>query len=385
MARTTIFTSESVARGHPDKVADQISDAILDAFLTQEPMSHVACETLVTTGLALISAEITAKDAYVDIARVVRDTIGRIGYTDPAIGFDANTCAVLPAIDEQSPDISRGVEAQGGSIGAGDQGIMFGYATDETDSLMPLPIQLAHAMMIRLEEARVKGDLDFLRPDGKGQVTVRYEGGRPVAIDAVVLSAQHRDVGIEKVREGLREEVIAKSLPADLLDLKRIADHVHINPTGAFVSGGPQADTGLTGRKLIVDTYGGMAPHGGGAFSGKDPTKVDRSATYAARWVAKNVVAAGLAKRCQLQLGYAIGVAEPVSVAVDTFGTNTIDEAEIEARIRKVFDLTPQGILTALNLRRPIFERTAYFGHFGRDLPEFTWEGTDRKEALQNA
>ncbi len=382
---STIFTSESVARGHPDKVADQISDAILDAFLTQEPMAHVACETLVTTGLALISAEITAKNAYVDIAKVVRETIGRIGYTDPAIGFDANTCAVLPAIDEQSADINIGVEAKGDSIGAGDQGIMFGYATDETPSLMPLPIMLAHQMMIRLEEARVEGDLDFLRPDGKGQVTVRYEDGQPVAIDAVVLSAQHRDVGIKTVRDGLREQVIAKSLPADLLDLDRIRDHVHINPTGAFVSGGPQADTGLTGRKLIVDTYGGMAPHGGGAFSGKDPTKVDRSATYAARWVAKNVVAAGLARRCQLQLGYAIGVAEPVSVAVHTFGTHTIPEAEIEARIRKVFDLTPQGILTSLDLRRPIFEKTAYFGHFGRDLPEFTWEKTDRKEALQNA
>lgn len=383
MARNMIFTSESVARGHPDKVADQISDAILDAFLEQEPNAHVACETLVTTGLALISAEITARDAYVDIPRVVRDTIARIGYTDPVIGFEASTCAVLPAIDEQSPDIGRGVDREDGALGAGDQGIMFGFATDETATRMPAPIEYAHRMMIRLEEARVAGDLDFLYPDGKGQVTVRYAEDRPVSIEAVVLSAQHKDVGILKVREGLLEEVIKKSLPAELVDYARIADHIHINPTGAFVSGGPQADTGLTGRKLIVDTYGGMAPHGGGAFSGKDPTKVDRSATYAARWVAKNVVAAGLARRCLLQLGYAIGVSEPVSVAVDTFGTGRMPDAEIEKRIRKVFDLTPHGILTALDLRRPVYEKTAYFGHLGRELPEFTWERTDRAEELK--
>ncbi len=383
MARNMIFTSESVARGHPDKVADQISDAILDAFLEQEPSAHVACETLVTTGLALVSAEIRAKEAYVDIPHVVRDTIARIGYTDPAIGFEATTCAVLPAIDEQSLDIGRGVELEDGALGAGDQGIMFGFATDETATLMPAPIEYAHRMMIRLEEARVSGDLDFLYPDGKGQVTVRYENDRPVAIEAVVLSAHHKDVGILKVREGLLEEVIKKSLPPELVDYQRIAGQVHINPTGAFVSGGPQADTGLTGRKLIVDTYGGMAPHGGGAFSGKDPTKVDRSATYAARWVAKNVVAAGLAQRCLLQVGYAIGVSEPVSIAVDTFGTGQLPDTEIEKRIRKVFDLTPHGILTALDLRRPIYEKTAYFGHLGRELPEFTWERADRAEELK--
>ena len=383
MARNMIFTSESVARGHPDKVADQISDAILDAFLEQEPSAHVACETLVTTGLALVSAEIRAKEAYVDIPHVVRDTIARIGYTDPSIGFEATTCAVLPAIDEQSLDIGRGVELEDGALGAGDQGIMFGFATDETATLMPAPIEYAHRMMIRLEDARVSGDLDFLYPDGKGQVTVRYENDRPVAIEAVVLSAHHKDVGILKVREGLLEEVIKKSLPPELVDYQRIAGQVHINPTGAFVSGGPQADTGLTGRKLIVDTYGGMAPHGGGAFSGKDPTKVDRSATYAARWVAKNVVAAGLAQRCLLQVGYAIGVSEPVSIAVDTFGTGQLPDTEIEKRIRKVFDLTPHGILTALDLRRPIYEKTAYFGHLGRELPEFTWERTDRAEELK--
>ncbi len=383
MGRSTIFTSESVARGHPDKVADQISDAILDAFLAQEPTAHVACETLVTTGLALVSAEITAREAYVDIPRVVRDTIAHIGYTDPRIGFEATTCAVLPAIDEQSPDIGQGVEQAGGALGAGDQGIMFGYATDETETMMPLAIGLAHQMMIRLEQVRVQGDLDFLYPDGKGQITIRYEDARPVSVEAVVLSAQHKDIGIAKVREGLLEEVIKKSIPAELIDYNRIAKHIHINPTGAFVNGGPQADTGLTGRKLIVDTYGGMAPHGGGAFSGKDPTKVDRSATYAARWVAKNVVAAGLARRCQLQLGYAIGVTEPVSISVETFGTHQIPEEQIEARIRKVFDLTPRGIIGALDLRRPIYEKTAYYGHFGRELPEFTWERIDRAAALQ--
>lgn len=382
MTRNYVFSSESVGRGHPDKVADQISDAILDAMLAEEKTAHVACETLVTTGLALVSGEITAAEAYVDIAKVVRQTIARIGYTDPEIGFEANTCAVLTSIDEQSPDINQGVSQTSGAIGAGDQGIMFGYASDETPELMPLPIMLAHQMMIRMEQARLDGSLPFIRPDGKGQIAVRYIDDKPVKIEAVVLSAQHQDIGIEKVREGLLEEVIKKSLPRDFYDP---SVPTHINPTGAFVHGGPKADTGLTGRKLIVDTYGGMAPHGGGAFSGKDPTKVDRSATYAARWVAKNVVAAGLAQRCQLQIGYAIGVVEPVSIAVETFGTATIPEEEIAKKIAKVFDLTPGGIIRDLDLLRPIYEKTAYFGHFGRNLDEFTWERTDRAEALQKA
>lgn len=382
MARNYVFSSESVGRGHPDKVADQISDAILDAILAAEKSAHVACETLVTTGLALVSGEISAAEAYVDIPKVVRQTIERIGYTDPEIGFDSQTCAVLTSIDEQSPDINRGVSQASGSIGAGDQGIMFGYASDETPELMPLPIMLAHKMMIRMEQARVDGSLPFIRPDGKGQVAVRYIDDIPVKVEAVILSSQHQDVGIEKVRAGLLEEVIKKSLPAELYDP---SVPTHINPTGAFVNGGPRADTGLTGRKIIVDTYGGMAPHGGGAFSGKDPTKVDRSATYAARWVAKNVVAAGLAKRCQLQIGYAIGVVEPVSIAVETFGTGALPDSEISAKIAKVFDLTPGGIIRDLDLLRPIYEKTAYFGHFGRALDEFTWERTDRAEALQRA
>jgi S-adenosylmethionine synthetase len=383
MSRNYLFSSESVARGHPDKVADQVSDAILDAMLAQDPLAHVACECLVTTGLALVSGEVSTAEAYVDIPKVVRRTIAEIGYDDPEVGFEAATCAVLTSIDEQSPDISRGVEREPGQIGAGDQGIMFGFATDTTPEFMPLPIMLAHRMMIRLEEARLSGAVDFLRPDGKGEVAVRYENDRPVCVEAVVLSAQHRDVGIQKVREGLFEEVIKKALPGEFFDPDKAT--VHINPTGAFVNGGPKADTGLTGRKLIVDTYGGTAPHGGGAFSGKDPTKVDRSATYAARWVAKNVVAAGLAGRCLVQLAYAIGVAEPVSIAVETYGTGTMPDPEIEKHITKVFDLTPQGILETLNLRRPIYGKTAYFGHFGRELEDFTWERTDRVEALQNA
>jgi len=384
MARNYVFSSESVARGHPDKVADQISDAVLDAFLEQEPNAHVACETLVTTGLVLVAGEVTAAKAYVDIPSVVRRTVARIGYVDPEIGFDAAGCAVLTAIDEQSPDISRGVERAGSAeIGAGDQGIMFGYATDATPELMPLPIMLAHRMMIRLEEARRDGSLDFLRPDGKGEVCVRYENDRPVAVDSIVLSAQHQDVGIEKVREGLLEEVVKKSIPREICDFGAIAGKIHLNPTGAFVHGGPKADTGLTGRKIIVDTYGGSAPHGGGAFSGKDPTKVDRSATYAARWIAKNVVAAGLARRCLVELAYAIGVAQPVSVAVDTYGTGTIPDPAIEQRIRRVFDLTPRAILETLRLRRPIYEQTASYGHFGRELDDFTWERVDRAEALK--
>ncbi|MBM3317326.1 MAG: methionine adenosyltransferase [Candidatus Eisenbacteria bacterium] len=380
MHRHYLFSSESVARGHPDKVADQIADAILDELLSKDPAARVACEVLVTTGLALVSGEIHTEKAYAEIPQIVRRTIHAVGYNDPTFGFDSATCGVLVSIDEQSPDISRGVEADE-RIGAGDQGIMFGYATDETPELMPLPIALAHRMMIRLEEARVGRILPWLRPDGKGQVAVRYENDRPTWIEAVVLSAQHEDVGIEKVREGLREEVIAKVLPPGMFDPARLV--LHVNPTGRFVEGGPRADTGLSGRKIIVDTYGGMAPHGGGSFSGKDPTKVDRSGTYAARWVAKNVVAAGLAERCLIQIAYAIGVAEPVSIAVETHGTEKLPLAEIERRIRRVFDLTPRGIIEALDLRRPIYERTACYGHFGRELPEFTWERTDRADALR--
>ncbi len=384
MPRNYLFSSESVARGHPDKVADQISDAVLDAILAQDRDAHVACETLVTTGMTLISGEIKT-EAYVDIPEIARAAISAAGYDNGDIGFDGKTCAVLTSIDEQSPDIDRGVVQSGGQLGAGDQGIMFGYATDATPELMPLPILLAHRMMIRLEEVRTRGILDFLRPDGKGQVAVRYEDDRPVRVEGVVLSAHHKDIGIEKVRAGLLEEVILKTLPREYFDYDRCRETTHINPTGAFVEGGPKADTGLTGRKIIVDTYGGMAPHGGGAFSGKDPTKVDRSATYAARWVAKNVVAAGLAKRCLVQLGYAIGVAEPVSIAVDSYGTGTLPDPQIELRIKNVFDLTPKGIIEALDLKRPIFLKTAYFGHFGRDEETFTWERTDRVAALQNA
>jgi len=383
MPRNYLFSSESVGRGHPDKVADQISDAILDAFLAKEKDAHVACETLVTTGLALVSGEITAKHAYIDIPKIVRKTISRIGYHDPNIGFDSKNCAVLTSIDEQSGDIDMGVSRGDGKIGAGDQGIMFGYASDETPELMPLPIMLAHKMMIRLEQVRVDGILDFIHPDGKGQVSVRYENERPVGIEAVVLSSQHKDIGIEKVREGLLNEVILKVLPPELYNPKKAGTQTHINPTGAFVSGGPSADTGLTGRKIIVDTYGGMAPHGGGCFSGKDPTKVDRSATYAARWVAKNVVAAGLAQRCQFQVGYAIGIPEPVSIAINTFGTGTIPDLEIEKRISKTFDLTPAAIIKELDLLRPIYEQTAYHGHFGRELPDFSWEKTNRIDQLQ--
>jgi len=386
MPRNYIFSSESVARGHPDKVADQISDAILDAFLAQEATAHVACETLVTTGLVLVAGEVLAREAYVDIPSIVRRTVARIGYDDPAIGFDHASCAVLTAIDEQSPDINRGVEQAGSEeLGAGDQGIMFGYATDATPELMPLPIMLAHRMMIRLEEARRDGSLDFLRPDGKGAVSVRYENDRPVSVEGIVLAAQHKDVGIGKVREGLLEEVIKKSIPRELCDFSRICDHIHINQTGAFVAGGPKADTGLTGRKIIVDTYGGSAPHGGGAFSGKDPTKVDRSATYAARWVAKNVVAAKLARRCLVELAYVIGKAEPVSIAVETHGTGAIPDPEIEQRIRRVFDLRPRAIIETLRLRRPIYEQTASYGHFGRNLEDFTWERLDRVDALRQA
>ncbi len=376
MGRSFLFSSESVARGHPDKVADQIVDAILDEILSRDPEARVACEALVTTGLAFVSGEIST-GSYVDIPKTVRRTIHAAGYDDPHFGFDSESCAVVTSIDEQSPDISVGVNRGG----AGDQGMMFGYATDETPELMPLPIMLAHKLMMRLEDVRVQGTFPWLLPDGKGQVTVRYEDDRPVQIMAAVLSAQHADVPIETVRSGLHEEVIRKTLPLELCDPHQLT--VHINPTGSFREGGPKADTGLSGRKIIVDTYGGMAPHGGGSFSGKDPTKVDRSATYAARWVAKNVVAAKLARRCQIQISYAIGIAEPLNVMVETFGTGVIPEAQIERRIRKVFDLTPRGIITALGLRAAIYSPTAYYGHFGRELPTFTWERCDRVAELQ--
>jgi len=380
MGNSYVFSSESVARGHPDKVADQIVDAVLDEILRQDPESRVACEALVTTGLALLSGEISTQ-AYVDMPTIVRETIRRIGYDNPHYGFDHETCAVLTSIHEQSVDITRGVLRGGGELGAGDQGMMFGYATDETPERMPLPIQLAHQLMERLEAVRVQKVLPWLRPDGKGQVSVRYADDRPVRIETVVLSAQHDERPIETIRQGLAEEVIFKVLPPEMVDRARLA--LHINPTGRFVEGGPKADTGLSGRKIIVDTYGGMAPHGGGSFSGKDPTKVDRSATYAARWVAKNIVAAGLARRCQVQIAYAIGVAQPVSLNVWTFGTGKIPETEIERRVGSVFDLRPAAIIERLKLRAPIYEATASYGHFGRSLPGFTWEQTDRVAELQ--
>jgi S-adenosylmethionine synthetase len=381
MGKQFLMTSESVAAGHPDKVADQISDAVLDAYLTGDPMSRVACEVLVTTGLALVSGEVASK-ANVDIRDIVRGTIRDIGYEDPRHGFDANSVCVLEALDEQSPDIAQGViRGNPEDQGAGDQGMMFGYATNETPQFMPLPVVLSHTLVRRLSEVRENGDFPYLRPDGKAQVTVSYEDHRPSKILAVVVSAQHDDdVDIERLRHDLREAVIDYVLPKELVapDLK-----THINPTGRFVFGGPQADTGLTGRKIIVDTYGGVGRHGGGCFSGKDPSKVDRSATYAARWVAKNVVAAGLADRCEVQLAYAIGVAEPVSVMVETFGTEKIPTEHIEQRISRTWDLRPYGIIRDLDLRRPIYRKTAAYGHFGRDEPEFTWERLDRVDALK--
>ena len=388
MSSSRLFTSESVTEGHPDKVADQISDAILDAIIADDPVARVACETLVTTGLACVAGEITTK-TYVDIPRIVRSTIERIGYTDAAYGFDAHTCAVINSIGTQSPDIAMGVDTGG----AGDQGMMFGYASDETDELMPVAIVLAHRITKRLAEVRKSGELDWLRPDGKSQVTVMYEDGIPVYVDTVVVSTQHGpQIATSKLRKAIAAEVIDPCIPDELRG-KRVK--YHINPTGRFVIGGPQGDAGLTGRKIIVDTYGGMGRHGGGAFSGKDPSKVDRSACYAARWVAKNVVAAGLASRCEVQVAYAIGVAEPVSVSVDTFGTGHVPESEITRAIRDVFDLTPRGIMTALDLRKPIYSSTAAYGHFGR-TPEkgkhhgvssttFTWERTDRASALKKA
>ena len=383
-----LFTSESVTEGHPDKVADAISDAVLDAILADDPAARVACETLVTTGLACVAGEITTS-TYVHVPDVVRSTIERIGYNDPAFGFDSATCAVISTIDRQSPDIAMGVDVGG----AGDQGMMFGYATDETDELMPMPILLAHRLAEELARQRKNGDIEWLRPDGKVQVTVVYEDKQPVAVDTVVVSAQHAaKVSSRTIRNTLIERIIDPLIPAELRQKKM---KYHVNPTGRFVIGGPQGDAGLTGRKIIVDTYGGMGRHGGGAFSGKDPSKVDRSACYAARWVAKNIVAAKLARRCEVQLAYAIGVAEPVSVMVDTFGTSVVPEANIMQAVREEFDLTPKGIIAALDLRKPIYSATSAYGHFGRtpkksgkgrsSMTLFTWERTDRAAALLRA
>ena len=377
-----LFTSESVTEGHPDKMSDQISDAILDALLEQDSSSRVACETLVTTGMVVVAGEVTSK-ALVDMQKVVRNTIEEIGYIDSNMGFDFNTCAVLISLDKQSPNIAQGVnEGEGAHTeqGAGDQGLMFGYACEETPELMPLPIQLAHRLTERLTEVRKSGTLEYLRPDGKSQVTVRYVDGEPKSIEAVVISTQHsEDVSQEKLHEDIISNVINEVIPSKYLNG---SPKFHINPTGLFVIGGPQGDCGLTGRKIIVDTYGGMGRHGGGAFSGKDPSKVDRSAAYAARHVAKNVVAAGLASRCEVQLAYAIGVAEPVSVSVDTFGTGKIEEAKIINLIRDNFELKPAGLINYLKLLRPIYRKTSAYGHFGREVPEFTWEATDKADQL---
>jgi S-adenosylmethionine synthetase len=372
-----LFTSESVTEGHPDKIADNISDAILDAIIEQDPSARVACETLVTTGLAVVAGEITTT-AKVNYKQIIRDTIHEIGYNDASYGYDANTCSVIDAIGTQSPDISQGVDTGG----AGDQGLMFGYACNETPELMPMPIQLAHNLTRRLSEARRSGEIPYLRPDGKSQVTVEYRDGRPFRVDAVVISTQTADVPIEEIRTDILEKVIKPTIPGTLLDEKT---KYHINPTGRFVIGGPMGDAGVTGRKIIVDTYGGYAPHGGGAFSGKDPTKVDRSAAYMARYIAKNIVAAGLADKCTVQLAYAIGVAEPVSVLVNTEGTGTISDDKLSDIVRENFELNPNGIIESLNLRRPIYKMTARFGHFGRSHDEFSWEKTDKAETLRIA
>jgi S-adenosylmethionine synthetase len=386
---TYLFTSESVTEGHPDKVADQISDAILDAILEKDHAARVACETMVTTGLACIAGEITT-DTYVHFPEIVRQTIERIGYTDAAYGFDSKTCAVMSTIDRQSPDISQGVDTGG----AGDQGMMFGYATDETPALMPMPIQLAHRITKLLADRRKDGTLPWLRPDGKSQVTVQYENGQAVRVKTVVVSTQHAEhISNQEIHGAIEEHVIIPALPPELYDSKSLV--MHINPTGRFVTGGPLGDAGLTGRKIIVDTYGGMGRHGGGAFSGKDPTKVDRSAAYAARWVAKNIIAAGLARRCEVQLAYAIGVKDPVSIMVETFGTGEVEECSIERAVGEVFDLTPRGIIAALDLQKPIYRQTAAYGHFGREPKRqtsgageytlFSWEQTDRADALRRA
>ena len=378
-----LFTSESVSEGHPDKVADQISDAILDAIIAQDPKARVACETLVTTGMAMIAGEITTS-AYVDMPVIVRETLKEIGYDDSSMGFDYETCAVITSIDRQSPDISQGVtEGEGlfADQGAGDQGIMFGYACNETPELMPMPITFAHKLTKRLADVRKSGLLSFLRPDSKSQVSVQYINDKPVRVDTVVISSQHTpDVTHEELKKGIIEEVVHKVIPAELLDENT---KYFINPTGRFVIGGPMGDCGLTGRKIIVDTYGGQGSHGGGAFSGKDPSKVDRSASYMARYVAKNIVAAGLADKCEVQLAYAIGVADPVSVMINTFGTGVIPSDEIARVVREEFDMRPRAIVETLDLLRPIYRKTAAYGHFGRELPEFTWERTDRIESLQ--
>jgi S-adenosylmethionine synthetase len=373
-----VFTSESVTEGHPDKIADQISDAILDAVLADDPDGRVACETLVTTGLAFIAGEISTA-TYVDFPRLVRDTIEEIGYTRAKFGFDNETCAVISSIDPQSPDIAKGVDPGG----AGDQGLMFGYATDETPELMPMPVMLAHKLTMRLSQARRGGEIEWLRPDGKSQVSIEYEGTVPKRVEAIVISCQHSDVvEIADLRKDVREKIIRQVIPAEFIDEDT---KFHINPTGRFVIGGPQGDCGLTGRKIIVDTYGGVGSHGGGCFSGKDPSKVDRSASYMARHVAKNIVAAGLAGRVEVQLAYAIGVVEPVSVMVDTYGTGAVSDGVLTEAVREVFDFTPRGIIEYLDLLRPIFKKTASFGHFGRTDPDFTWERTDRIDDLRTA
>ncbi len=372
-----LFTSESVTEGHPDKIADNISDAILDAILAQDPTARVACETLVTTGLAVVAGEITTT-ATVNYKQIIRETIEEIGYNSAEFGYDSNTCSVVDAIGTQSPDIAQGVDTGG----AGDQGLMFGYACNETPELMPMPIQMAHNLTRRLSEVRRDGTIDYLRPDGKSQVSIEYRDGKPFRVEAVVISTQTADLDIEDIRADIMEHVIKAVIPTELLDDET---KYHINPTGKFVIGGPMGDAGLTGRKIIVDTYGGYAPHGGGAFSGKDPTKVDRSAAYMARYIAKNVVASGLADKCTVQLAYAIGVAEPVSVLIDTHGTGTIDDERISDIVRENFTLTPKAIIETLDLRRPIYKATARFGHFGRVNDEFSWEKTDKAEALRTA
>ncbi|MCU1330571.1 MAG: methionine adenosyltransferase, partial [Bryobacterales bacterium] len=373
-----LFTSESVTEGHPDKMADQISDAVLDAVLAQDPMGRVACEVLITTGTCIVSGEITTT-CYVDVPKIARETINDIGYNDAAFGFDSKTCGILNMIQSQSPDIAMGVDTGG----AGDQGLMFGYASDETEELMPLPIQLAHRLTKQLSEVRKFGTLKYLRPDGKSQVSVEYVDGRPTRVEAIVISTQHGDdVTTEQLRADVRKHIIDAVVPQNMVDENT---KYHINPTGRFVIGGPHGDTGLTGRKIIVDTYGGMGRHGGGAFSGKDPTKVDRSACYMARYIAKNIVAAGLAKRTEVQLAYAIGVADPVSVMVNTFGTGTVAETKLTDLVRAHFPLTPKGIIDHLLLRRPIYRKTAAFGHFGRSEASFTWEKTDKAAALKAA
>ena len=391
-----LFTSESVTEGHPDKIADQISDGVLDAVLRDDPLGRVACETLVNTGLIVVSGEITTT-TYVDIQEIARQTVEQIGYTDARFGFDCKTCAVINAIDKQSPDIAQGVDTAFESrsdpsdddeldvAGAGDQGMMFGYASNETAEFMPLPISLAHKLARRLSEIRKDGTLDYLRPDGKTQVSVRYEDGRPVAIEKLLISSQHAEGAETHIRDDLWENVVVPVLPADLYDAAALRRSFLVNPTGRFVIGGPMGDCGLTGRKIIVDTYGGMARHGGGAFSGKDPSKVDRSAAYAARYVAKNVVAAGLADRAEVQVAYAIGVARPVSVMVETFGTETIGRARILQLIGEHFDLRPGAFREYLKLHRPIYQKTAAYGHFGREDPDFTWENTDKAAALKDA